>query len=66
MQQKTEDEVSQLKTNTEERCMGIEMTVNTIQTRVNDNYERIEDMQCREIPRMREEIETVGNRPAVV
>ena len=32
IQQKTEDEVNQLKTNTEERCMGIETTLNTIQT----------------------------------
>ena len=47
-------------------CLLYTSTLNTIQTRVNNNYERIEDMQRREISRMREEIENIGNRPAVV
>ena len=61
IRQETEDEMNRLKSKTEERCMGIETTVNTVRTRVNDNYERIEDMQRGEIPRIREEIETIGN-----
>ena len=50
----------------EERCTNVETTVNTIQTWVDSNHERIEDIQRQEIPRIREEIENIGNRPAVV
>ena len=46
--------------------MGIETTVNEVRTQVNDNQEKIEEIQCWEIPKIRGELETIGNRPTIV
>ena len=59
-------QITAVQQKTEEWCTGIETTVNIIQTRVDSNHERIEGIQRREILRIREEIENIGNRPAVV
>ena len=62
----TAEGLQQVRTDLGEKCRGIDTAVNEVRGQGQHNREKIEEIQNREITKIREELEIINNRPPII
>ena len=62
LQQETQEKLEKLQDKMEEHNDHIDNKLGQVQSQVNNNKEKIEEIQCRELINIREELEILRNR----